>query len=63
MLKLGSGFESRYAIAARIDRNLWLVRDRLHPDYGGRPWTMWTANSSLANEVVEGGLRWVVVER
>lgn len=63
LLKLGAGFESRYAIAARIDRNLWLVRDRLQPDYAGRPWTMWTANSALANEFSEGPLRWVVVQR
>jgi lysozyme len=63
LLKLSPSFESRYGIAARIDRNLWLVRDRLEPDYAGRPWTMWTANSSFANEVADGRLRWVVVER
>ncbi|MDG2001761.1 MAG: glycoside hydrolase family 25 protein [Novosphingobium sp.] len=63
LLKLTSGFESRYAISARIDRNLWLVRDRVQPDYGGRPWTMWTANSALMNDVAEQDLRWVVVQR
>lgn len=63
LLKLGPAFESRYGIAAKIDRNLWLVRDRLQPDYAGRPWTLWTANSSLANEVSGQGLRWVVVQR
>jgi len=62
LLKLSPGFESRYAIAAKIDRNLWLVRDRLVPDYAGRPWMMWTANSALANEVSGQGLRWVVVQ-
>ncbi|MCX7864004.1 MAG: glycoside hydrolase family 25 protein [Novosphingobium sp.] len=63
LLKLGPGFERRYRIAARIDRNLWLVRDRLQPDYAGRPWTMWTANSAFANEIAAGPLRWVVVQR
>jgi lysozyme len=63
LLKLSSGFEDRYGIAARIDRNLWLVRNRFQPDYGGRPWTMWTANSALMNEIAEQGLRWVVVQR
>ena len=41
-------FEQRYGIAARIDRNLWLTGDRFQPDYAGRPWTLWTANSTLA---------------
>jgi lysozyme len=62
LLKLSPAFESRYGIAAKIDRNLWLVRDRLQPDYAGRPWTLWTANSSLTNEVSDQGLRWVVVQ-
>jgi lysozyme len=61
LLKLSPAFEHRYGMAARIDRNLWLVQDRLQPDYAGRPWTMWTANSALANEVSSEGLRWVVV--
>lgn len=62
LLKLSPGFESRYSLAARIDRNLWLIGDRLQPDYGGRPWTMWTANSALMNEVAERRLRWVVIQ-
>lgn len=61
ILKLGSGFESRYHIAAAIDRNLWLVRDRLEPGYALRPWTMWTANSQLMSEFSEEPMRWVVV--
>ncbi|MGH6629552.1 MAG: glycoside hydrolase family 25 protein, partial [Burkholderiales bacterium] len=43
LLKLSSGFESRYHVAAAIDRNLWLVRTRFAPEYAGRPWTLWTA--------------------
>ena len=62
ILKLTGRFEARYAIAARIDRNLWLVRDRFQPDYAGRPWTMWTANRALANEATGQPLRWVVVK-
>lgn len=61
ILKLTEKFEDEYGIAARIDRNLWLVSDRFQPDYAGRPWTMWTANRHLANDVGEHDLRWVVV--
>jgi len=62
LLKLGERFEARYGIAARVDRNLWLERDRFQPDYGGRPWTLWTANSALDNEAGEKPLRWVAVQ-
>ena len=62
ILKVLPAFQSRYAIAHKLDRNLWLVRDRLPPDYAGRPWTLWTANTDLANEVAQAGLRWVVVQ-
>lgn len=61
ILKVSPAFQSRYAIAHKLDRNLWLVQDRIEPSYAGRPWTMWTANHALANEVANGGLRWVVV--
>lgn len=62
IMKVTPQFETRYGVAGKLDRNLWLVRDRFLPDYGGRPWTLWTANSSLANEIALGGLRWVVVQ-
>ena len=61
ILKLLPDFESRYGIAARIDRNLWLVRDRLQPDYAGRPWTLWTANTRLRLDVADEPVRWLVV--
>src|SRR5690606_1801179 len=50
VLKLSPAFEERYRIAARLERNLWLERDLLQPDYGGRPWALGTANSSLRPE-------------
>ena len=62
LLKLGKAFERRYHIAARIDRNLWLSRDRFQPDYAGRPWALWTANSTLSTEASAEPLRWVVVQ-
>ena len=62
MLKLTRQFESRYHMARAIDRNLWLVRDRFQPEYAGRPWTIWTANSRLANEADEEPLRWLAVQ-
>lgn len=62
ILKLSKAFEDRYHIAARIDRNLWLQRDRFEPDYAGRPWTLWTANKALENEASGEPVRWVVVQ-
>ncbi|MDE2435941.1 MAG: glycoside hydrolase family 25 protein [Sphingomonadales bacterium] len=62
ILKLTRRFQHRYKIAARIDRNLWLVGIRFEPDYAGRPWMLWTANSSLESEAGEAPLRWVVVQ-
>lgn len=63
ILKLGKGFEARYHIAAKIDRNLWLTRNRFEPDYAGRPWTLWTANDELINEASGEPVRWVVVQK
>ena len=62
VLKLSRGFEDRYHIAGRIERNLWLTRDWWQPDYAGRPWTLWTANSALRTEAGDEPLRWVVVQ-
>lgn len=61
LLKVSADFESRYGIAARIDRNLWLMRNRFQPDYAGRPWTLWTANGAFENDAGEP-LRWIVVQ-
>ena len=61
ILKISRTFEKRYHLAAKIDRNLWLVRDRFAPDYAGRPWMLWTANSMLDSAASDEPLRWVVV--
>lgn len=63
ILKVTSRFQSRYHVATRIERNLWLVRTWLAPDYAGRPWALWTANQSLSTEASEGTVRWVVVQQ
>ncbi len=60
LLMLSSRFQSRYHLAGAIDRELWLVRDRFEPDYAGRPWTLWTANSQLHSEAGSLPVRWVV---
>jgi lysozyme len=62
LLKISRGFEQRYRLASRLERNLWLSRDRFQPDYAGRPWTLWTANSQLRTEAGDGPVRWVVVQ-
>ena len=63
ILKVSPAFERRYHIARAINRNLWLERDRVPPDYAGQPFAMWTANSALLTAASDRGLRWVVVQR
>lgn len=62
VLMLSPEFEAHYHLANRIDRALWLERDWLQPDYAGRPWALWTANSALRTAGHDGPLRWVVVQ-
>jgi len=62
VLKVSKKFEERYGIAGKLERNIWLTRDWLQPDYGGRPWTLWTANSGYRNEASDAPLRWIVVQ-
>ena len=54
-------FEDRYRPARRLERALWLDGNGSEPDYGGRPWTVWTANSAYRSEASEQPLRWLVV--
>jgi len=61
VLKVSESFERTYTIASRIERNLWLEKDWLQPDYAGRPWTLWTANGQLKNAANGQEMRWVVV--
>lgn len=61
ILKVTKAFEERYGIARRLDRNIWLVRDRFVPNYAGRSWSLWTASDGLTSEIAQGPLRWVVV--
>lgn len=55
-------FERRYRVGARIERRLWLTRDLAEPDYAGRPWTLWTANTRLVTEAADRPLRWIVAQ-
>ena len=61
VLKVSPEFEEHYHIAGRIERNLWLTRDYWQPDYAGRPWTLWTANSELRTEAEDEPVRWVIL--
>jgi lysozyme len=62
VLKVSKAFEARYHIAGKLERNLWLTRDWLEPDYAGRPWTLWTANGAYRSAASEAPVRWVVVQ-
>lgn len=63
ILKLGREFEARHRTATSTARDLWLMRDRARPDYAGRPWLLWSANSQLVTEASEQPIEWVVVQR
>lgn len=63
IMKITTRFEKRYHMANAINRNLWLVRERLEPDYAGRPWTLWTASTHLVTDADDEPLRWIVVQR
>lgn len=62
IMKVSEEFEARYLIASRIERGLWLSGDWVEPEYGGRPWTLWTANSGLRLPISEERFRWVVAQ-
>jgi lysozyme len=63
ILKLSRGFEARHHTATALARDLWLARDRARPDYAGRPWLLWSANSGLVTEASAAPVEWVVVQR
>ena len=63
LLQLGEDFEDRHRTARSTARDLWLIRDRAKPDYAGRPWLLWSANSQLISEASEEPIEWVVVQR
>lgn len=62
ILKIDPEFEDRYGLARQFERNLWLTRNWLEPDYAGRPWLLWTANAALRSEASDDPVRWVVVQ-
>lgn len=62
ILKLSEAFETRYGIAARMERDLWLERDRFLPRYAGRPWLLWTANRARHTEASDEPVEWAVVQ-
>lgn len=63
ILKLGKEFEQRHATARSLNRDLWLARDRARPDYAGRPWLLWSANSQLVSAASNEPIEWVVVQK
>jgi lysozyme len=63
ILKLAPAFQERHNTATALTRDLWLARDRARPDYAGRPWLLWSANSALVTEASEDPVEWVVVQK
>jgi lysozyme len=62
VLLLEPDFEAQYRISAAIDRNVWLQRTWMLPDYAAKPWVMWTANSARRIDGIDGAVRWVVMQ-
>ncbi|TAD72629.1 MAG: lysozyme M1 precursor [Sphingomonadales bacterium] len=63
ILKLEPAFQERHDSAGTLGRDLWLARDRARPDYAGRPWLLWSANSARFTEASEEPVEWVVVQK
>jgi lysozyme len=63
ILKLSPAFQERHRTATTLARDLWLARDRARPDYAGRPWLLWSANSARVTEASEAPVEWVVVQK
>jgi lysozyme len=63
ILKLSRAFEERHDTATAMSRDLWLMRDRARPDYAGRPWLLWSANSQRVTAAAEEPIEWVVVQK
>lgn len=63
ILKLAPAFQERHNTATTLTRDLWLTRDRARPDYAGRPWLLWSANSALVTQASEEPVEWVVVQK
>ncbi|MFN3863691.1 MAG: glycoside hydrolase family 25 protein [Erythrobacter sp.] len=63
ILKLSPAFAARHRTATALARDLWLMRDRARPDYAGRPWLLWSANSALVTAASEEPIEWVVVQK
>ena len=63
ILKLSRAFQERHNTATTLARDLWLERDRARPDYAGRPWLLWSANSALVTKASEEPVEWVVVQK
>ncbi len=61
VLMIAPEFEEQYRISAAVDRNVWLERTWLLPDYAARPWVMWTANPARSIDGIHGRVKWVVV--
>lgn len=62
ILRPTEAFEARYHIGERLERDLWLERDRFEPDYAGRPWLLWSANQARVTEAADEPVEWVVVQ-
>ncbi|ANK12010.1 glycoside hydrolase family 25 protein [Erythrobacter neustonensis] len=63
ILQLSPDFQTRHHTATALARDLWLRRDRARPDYAGRPWLLWSANSARVTEASEEPVEWVVVQK
>lgn len=62
ILKISAEFEAHYAIAAKLERSLWVSQTRFAPTYTQRPWLLWSANQHLQSAASEQPIEWVAVQ-
>ena len=58
---LWAAIEADPSLAVTVDLDRKYPRAR--PDYAGRPWLLWSANSQLVSEATEEPIEWVVVQK
>lgn len=63
LLHISPDFERQYSLSLGINRTLWMDGDFFPPDYGARPWVMWTASDARMIEGVDTPVEWNVVAR
>ena len=61
LLRVSRAAEDAYALAASLDRPVWVTGNFFRPGYAPRPWRMWRASDRRRIDGIEPPLNWDVV--